>query len=85
MSDDPCDDWSGLPIPKPKGQIMYAVEIEIELGEHTYVRKENPWTEEHKVWIFNNLHEAEEEAKRWNTGRVVTYLDPTSKGKTNVR
>ena len=42
---------------------MYAVEIEIELGEHTYVRKENPWTEEHKVWIFNNLHEAEEEAK----------------------
>ena len=53
--------------------MTYAVEIEIELGEFTYVRKENPWTEDHKVWIFNNRGEAEEEAKRWNTGRVVPY------------
>ena len=42
----------------------YVVEIEIELGEFTYVRKENPWTEDHKVWVFSNLHEAEEEAKK---------------------
>ena len=57
----------------------YAVEIEIELGEFTFVRKENPWTEEHKVWGFNSLHEAEEEAKRWGTGRVVPYIRPMSK------
>ena len=71
----------------------YAVEIEIELGEYTYVRKENPWTEDHKVWVFSNKWEAEEEAKRWNTGRVVPYIRPMSKserqrseekGQTNV-
>jgi len=71
----------------------YAVEIEIELGEYTYVRKENPWTEDHKVWVFSNKWEAEEEAKRWNTGRVVSYIRPMSKserqrseekGQTNV-
>jgi len=59
--------------------MTYAVEIEIELGEFTYVRKENPWTEDHKVWVFNNRGEAEEEAKRWNTGRVVPYIRPMSK------
>jgi len=59
--------------------MTYAVEIEIELGEFTYVRKENPWTEDHKVWVFNNRGEAEEEAKRWNTGRVVSYIRPMSK------
>ena len=59
--------------------MTYAVEIEIELGEFTYVRKENPWTEDHKVWVFNNRVEAEEEAKRWNTGRVVSYIRPMSK------
>jgi hypothetical protein len=58
---------------------MYAVEIEIELGEYTYVRKENPWTEYHKAWVFSNLHEAEEEARRWATGRVVPYIRPMSK------
>ena len=59
--------------------MSYAVEIEIELGEFTFVRKENTWTEDHKVWVFNNLHEAEEEAKRWGTGRVVPYIRPMSK------
>ena len=71
----------------------YAVEIEIELGEYTFVHKENPWTEDHKVWVFSNKWEAEEEAKRWNTGRVVSYIRPMSKserqrseekGQTNV-
>ncbi len=54
--------------------MTYAVEIEIELGEYTFVRRENPWTEDHKVWVFNNRWEAEEEAKRWATGRVVPYI-----------
>jgi hypothetical protein len=58
---------------------VFLVEIEIELGEFTYVRKENPWTEDHKVWVFNNRWEAEEEAKRWNTGRVVSYIRTMSK------
>jgi len=71
----------------------YAVEIEIELGEYTFVRKENPWTEDHKVWVFRKREDAEEEAKRWNTGRVVPYIRPMSKserqrseekGQTNV-
>ena len=57
----------------------YAIEIEIELGEYTFVRKENPWTKNHKVWVFSNLYEAEEEAKKWNTGRVVPYIRPMSK------
>jgi len=52
----------------------YAVEIEIELGEFTFVRKENPWTKDHKVWVFRNLSDAEEEAKKWNSGRVVPYI-----------
>jgi len=52
----------------------YAVQIEIEKGEYTFVRKENPWTYDTKVWVFTDREEAEKEAKRWNTGVVVEYL-----------
>ncbi len=52
----------------------YVVQIEIEKGEYTFVRKENPWTYDTKVWVFTSREEAEKEAKNWNTGRVVEYL-----------
>jgi len=52
----------------------YAVQIEVEKGEYTFVRKENPWTYDTKVWIFTDREEAEKEAKKWNTGVVVEYL-----------
>ena len=52
----------------------YAVQIEIEKGEYTFVRKENPWTYDTKVWIVTDRQEAEKEAKKWNTGVVVEYL-----------
>ncbi len=52
----------------------YVVQIEIEKGEYTYVRKENPWTYDTKVWVFTSREEAEKEAKNWNTGVVVDYL-----------
>ncbi|MDB4301990.1 hypothetical protein N9924_00335 [bacterium] len=53
---------------------MYAVEIEVEKGEYTLVRKENPWTYDTKVRVFETKERAEEEAARWNTGRVINYL-----------
>ena len=52
----------------------YVVEIEVEKGEYTLVRKENPWTYDTEVWAFNSREEAEKEAKKWNTGRVVGSL-----------
>ena len=53
---------------------MYAVEIEVEKGEYTLVRKENPWTYDTKVRVFETKEQADEEAARWNTGRAINYL-----------
>jgi hypothetical protein len=63
-------------VKKRRKKVMgrYAVQIEIEKGEYTFVRKENPWTYDTKVWVFTDREEAEKEAKRWNTGVVVEYL-----------
>jgi len=52
---------------------MYAVQIEIEKGEYTLVRKENPWTYDSEVLIFETKEEAQDELTRWNTGIVVDY------------
>jgi len=52
----------------------YVVEIEVEKGEYTCVRKENPWTYDTEVRVFTDREDAEKEAKKWNTGRVVEYL-----------
>ena len=56
----------------------YVIEIEIEKGEYTLVRKENPWTYSTDVWVFDSRDEAEKEAARWNTGRVLFYIRPMS-------
>ena len=53
---------------------MYAVEIEIEKGEYTLVRKENPWTYDTEVLTFETKEQADKEAARWNTGRAINYL-----------
>ena len=42
---------------------MYAVQIEIEKGEYTLVRKENPWTYDSEVLIFETREEAEKLVK----------------------
>ena len=47
---------------------MYAVQIEIDKGEYTLVRKENPWTYDSEVLLFETRKEAEAELIRWNTG-----------------
>ena len=56
---------------------MYAVEIEVEKGEYTLVRKENPWTYNTEVRTFETKEQAEEEAARWNTGRCLLYTSPS--------
>ena len=52
----------------------YVVEIEVEKGEYTFVRRANHWTYDTEIWIFSSREKAEKEAKNWNTGRVVEYL-----------
>lgn len=52
---------------------MYAVQIEVDEGEYTFVRKEDPWTYATEVHIFSTKEQAEAEATRWNTGCVVDY------------
>ena len=52
---------------------MYAVQIEIDKGEYTLVRKENPWTYDSEILLFETRKEAEAELIRWNTGIVVNY------------
>jgi hypothetical protein len=51
--------------------MQYAVMIEIEKGEWTYVSEENPFTIYSMPMLFNNRDAAEEEASKWNTGVVV--------------
>jgi len=52
---------------------MYAVQIEIEKGEYTLVRKENPWTYDSEVLTFETKEEAQAELTRWNTGVIVDF------------
>jgi hypothetical protein len=51
--------------------MKYAVMIEIERGEWSYVSEENPFTIYSSPMLFNNKAQAEEEAAKWNTGVVV--------------
>jgi len=54
----------------------YVVEIELDDGQYTLIRKQNPWTYDEDVWMFDSLDEAEKEAARWNTGKVLSYIRP---------
>ena len=51
--------------------MKYAVMIEVERGEWSYVSEEDPFTIYSAPRLFNNKAQAEEEAAKWNTGVVV--------------
>ena len=51
----------------------YVVVIEAFEGEWDYVRVESSWTYETEIKKFCSLKDAEEEAKRWNTGQVQEW------------
>ena len=56
---------------------IYAVWIEKDTGEFDYVRDTeggNSWNDHSPVLQFDNKNDAEIEAYRWNTGRVVEYV-----------
>jgi len=55
--------------------IIYAVWIEQDKGEYDYVRerKGNSWNDKSPVMLFDTKEAAQEEARKWNTGRVVEY------------
>ena len=63
--------WKGI-----RTMVTYAVWIEKDTGEFDYVRerKGNSWSDSSPVMEFNNKDDAEIEAYRWNTGRVVEYV-----------
>jgi len=56
--------------------VTYAVWIEKDTGEFDYVRetKNGSWTDHSPVLQFDSKDDAEIEAYRWNTGRVVEYV-----------
>ena len=55
--------------------IIYAVWIEQGKGEYDYVRerKGNSWNDTSPVMLFDTKEAAQEESRKWNTGRVVEY------------
>ena len=55
---------------------LYAVWIEKDTGEFDYVRETNngSWTDHSPVLQFDSKDDAEIEAYKWNTGRVVEYV-----------
>lgn len=56
--------------------VIYAVWIEKDTGEFDYVResKNGSWTDQSPVLQFDSKDDAEIEAYRWNTGKVVEYV-----------
>ena len=53
---------------------MYVVEIEVDEGEYDLIRVSNGWNINTPVKFFNTKQEAEEEASKWATGKVVPYI-----------
>ena len=68
---------------RKRSSMTYAVWIEKDTGEFDYVRNTegtNAWTDHSPVLEFTDKEDAEIEAYRWNTGRVVEYVSqPTIK------
>ena len=64
--------WKGI-----RTMVTYAVWIEKDTGEFDYVRDTeggNSWSDSSPVLQFDSKSDAEIEAYRWNTGRVVEYV-----------
>tara|TARA_X000001036_G_C20627208_1_gene785652 strand:+ start:457 stop:651 length:195 start_codon:yes stop_codon:yes gene_type:complete len=61
--------------------IIYAVWIEQDKGEYDYVRerKGNSWNDTSPVMLFDTKEAAQEESRKWNTGRVVEYSNNEEK------
>lgn len=51
----------------------YAVMIQVEEGEWMYVSEDNPFTYASKPQVFETREEANQVAKLWHTGWVVSY------------
>ena len=51
----------------------YLVIFEIDKGEIAYSTGKSSFTKNDHPKVFDTLEEAEEEAKKWNTGRVVQH------------
>ena len=56
--------------------VTYAVWIEKDTGEFDYVRESNngSWTDSSPVLQIDSKDDADIEAYKWNTGRVVEYV-----------
>ena len=61
--------------------IIYAVWIEQDKGEYDYVRerKNGSWNDTSPVMLFDTREAAQEESRKWNTGRVVEYSNNEEK------
>ena len=62
---------------RKRSSMTYAVWIEKDTGEFDYVRDTegtNSWTDHSPVLQFESKSDAEIEAYKWNTGRVVEYV-----------
>lgn len=53
--------------------MKYIVQIEIDNGEFFYATGKNVFTIHDPPLIFDTKEEAQLEADRWNTGRIVEY------------
>tara|TARA_B100000035_G_scaffold295727_1_gene287090 strand:- start:204 stop:380 length:177 start_codon:yes stop_codon:yes gene_type:complete len=55
--------------------VRYAVWIEKDKGEYDYVRerKNNSWSDDSPIMVFDTKEAAQEEADKWNTGVVVEH------------
>ena len=56
--------------------ILYAIVIEPFDDGTEYVKEGSVWSVETPVKLFDTKEAAEEEAKRWNTGKVVEWSTP---------
>tara|TARA_B100001063_G_scaffold82354_1_gene76750 strand:+ start:3633 stop:3806 length:174 start_codon:yes stop_codon:yes gene_type:complete len=56
--------------------ILYAIVIEPFDDGTEYVKEGSMWTVETPIKLFDTKEAAEEEAKRWNTGKVVEWSTP---------
>ena len=55
--------------------MQYFVMVEMERGEWIYASADNPFTYNSERIVFDTKQEAEDYAKMWKTGRVVTEDD----------
>lgn len=53
--------------------MKYIVEIEIDTGEFFHATGKSMFTLDDPPLIFNTREQAQLEANRWNTGRVIEY------------